>query len=398
MGITLNNEQLFTVMDMENWFRKGTKQTYDISGAAGTGKTTLVVYLIERLGLTLDEVLFVAYMGKAATQLSRNGLPAKTIHSAFYEYRRVPEIDPTTKRRIILPNGRLKMKQEFALKDHIKKRIKLIVIDEAGMVPEGIAKDILSFGVPVIALGDLNQLPPVFGKAYFLKAPDSILTQIMRQKEGDPIIWLSQQVLAGKRLRAGVYQKSSVIRRADLNDYLFQHNDIVLTERNSIRNSVNRYYREYLQGYRTLDRPHIGEKVICRKNNWDLSLGGGIYLTNGMTGTIDDVHMSSFNGRTINIDFLPDFMNRPFRSIPISYHHLFSDPGEDPQNESKGEVYLNKMEFAYAITVHSSQGSQYNRVVYLEDDGNSWGSDIKKRIAYTAITRARESITYVLNS
>lgn len=399
MGITLNNEQLFTAMDMENWFRRNdSKQTYEISGAAGTGKTTLVVYLIEQLGLTLDEVLFVAYMGKAATQLSRNGLPAKTIHSAFYEYRYVPEVDPVTKRRIVLPNGRLKMKHEFTLKDHIKKKIKLIVIDEAGMVPENIAKDILSFGIPVIALGDLNQLPPVFGKAYFLTNPDSILTQIMRQKEGDPIIWLSQQVLAGKRLQAGVYQKSAVIHRNDLSDYLFRNSSIVLTERNLIRNSVNRYYREYLQGFRTLDRPHIGEKVICRRNNWDLTIGNGIYFTNGMTGTIEDVHMESFNGRTISIDFLPDFVNRPFRSVPVSYHHLFSEPGDDLQNESKSEVYLNKLEFAYAITVHSSQGSQYKRVTYLEDDGNCWASDIKKRIAYTAITRATDSITYVLNS
>ena len=79
MGIELNEDQLFTAMDMEHWFRSGTKQTYEISGAAGTGKTTMVLYLIEQLGLSLDEVLFMAYMGKAATQLARHGLPAKTI-------------------------------------------------------------------------------------------------------------------------------------------------------------------------------------------------------------------------------------------------------------------------------------------------------------------------------
>ena len=87
MGIELNTEQLYTVMDMESWYRSQTKQVYEISGAAGTGKTTLVMYLIQQLGLTLDEVLFVAYMGKAATQLARNGLPATTIPSAIYIYR-----------------------------------------------------------------------------------------------------------------------------------------------------------------------------------------------------------------------------------------------------------------------------------------------------------------------
>ena len=83
MGIELNEDQLFTAMDMEHWYHSGTKQTYEISGAAGTGKTTMVLYLIEQLGLSLDEVLFMAYMGKAATQLARHGLPAKTIHSSI---------------------------------------------------------------------------------------------------------------------------------------------------------------------------------------------------------------------------------------------------------------------------------------------------------------------------
>ena len=52
----------------------------------GRGKTFLVRYLIDRVGLSYDEVLFVAFMGKAASQLARNGLPAKTIHSAIYKY------------------------------------------------------------------------------------------------------------------------------------------------------------------------------------------------------------------------------------------------------------------------------------------------------------------------
>lgn len=396
MGIELNNEQLYTVMDMESWFRKGIKQLYEISGAAGTGKTTLVLYLIEQLELKLDEVLFVAYMGKAATQLARNGLPAKTIHSAIYLYDYVPEIDPETHRRIILPNGKLKMKGEFVLKDKLKKKIKLIVVDEGGMVPEKIALDLMSFNLPMIVLGDLNQLPPVFGKPYFLKQPDSILHRIMRQKEGDPIVWLSQKILEGKRLQAGVYGKSSVIHRDDLNDYLFKTSDIVLTERNSIRNSVNQYYRANLKKIRNLDRPYIGEKVICRRNNWDLSIGDGIYFTNGLTGVLSDVDMSSYNGKTIKISFMPDFINKTFNGVPVSYHHLFQPEEELSENEKIGERYTNKIEFAYGITVHSSQGSQYPKVTFLEDERGIFGEDVSRRLHYTAITRAQESITYVL--
>ena len=397
MGIELNTEQLYTVMDMESWYRSQTKQVYEISGAAGTGKTTLVMYLIQQLGLTLDEVLFVAYMGKAATQLARNGLPAKTIHSAIYIYDYVPEIDEVTHRRIILPNGKMKMKGEFVLKDKLKKKIKLIVVDEGGMVPEKIALDLMSFQKPMIVLGDLNQLPPVFGKAFFLKKPDSILRKIMRQKEGDPIVWLSQEILAGKRLKPGVYGKSSVIHRNDLNDFLFKESDIVLTERNMIRNSVNHYYREHLRKYKNLDRPHIGEKVICRRNNWDLSIGDGIFFTNGMTGVLEDVDMSSYNGKTIKINFMPDFINKTFNSVPVSYKHLFSQTEHMTESEKIAERYLNKIEFAYAITVHSSQGSQYPIVTFLEDQKGVFSEDVQRRLHYTAITRAREGIRYVLS-
>ena len=397
MGIELNEDQLFTAMDMEHWFRSGTKQTYEISGAAGTGKTTMVLYLIEQLGLSLDEVLFMAYMGKAATQLARHGLPAKTIHSSIYEYEVVPVKDENG-HRIFLSDGRVKVKGQFVLKDHMKKKIKLIVVDECGMVPVDIAKDILSYDLPVIALGDLNQLPPVFGNPYFLQKPDSILRKVMRQSEGNPIIWISQQILQGNYLKPGVYGNSAIIHRADLNDYMFKKADIVLTERNNIRKSVNDYYRKYLLKYNNLLRPYIGEKVICRKNNWDLSLGKGVFFTNGLTGTLTDVNMSSFNGKTIKVDFMPDFINKSFGNVPVSYNHLFNLDEKMTDREKAGERYLDKIAFAYAITTHSSQGSQYPNVVFLEDERGVWSADMRKRIHYTAVTRAMDQVTYVLNT
>ena len=85
MGIEFNKEQICAIYDIEHWWNSGTSdQVIEVSGAAGTGKTTLIMYFIERIGLKLDEVLFVAYMGKAANQMALNGLPAKTIHSAIY--------------------------------------------------------------------------------------------------------------------------------------------------------------------------------------------------------------------------------------------------------------------------------------------------------------------------
>jgi exodeoxyribonuclease-5 len=192
MGIELNKGQIYATYDLEMWWRhKKSKQVIEIDGPAGSGKTTIIMYFIQKLGLDLNDVLFVSYMGKAVSQMIRNNLPAKTIHSSCYDCEKVVDRDEDGN-IIFLPSGKVKTKLQFTLKEKIPSKPKLIVIDEGYMVPEKNAVDLLSFGIPVIVLGDTNQLPPVFGNPYFLNDPDIHLTQIMRQAEGDPIIYLSQ--------------------------------------------------------------------------------------------------------------------------------------------------------------------------------------------------------------
>ena len=60
MELELTNEQIFAIYKGEDWFKKGNNQVFEISGAAGTGKTSCVRYLIERLDLEYDQVLFIA--------------------------------------------------------------------------------------------------------------------------------------------------------------------------------------------------------------------------------------------------------------------------------------------------------------------------------------------------
>lgn len=393
MGIELNNEQIYAVYDLEHWWHSSTKQTFEISGAAGTGKTTLIRYFIERLGLSYENVLFVAFMGKAASQMARNGLPAKTIHSAIYEYKEKMARDDNGK-IILKSNGKPKLVPYFALKDHISKKIKLIIVDEAGMVEKGMAVDLLSFGIPTIALGDLNQLPPIFGDSFFLKDPDIILKQIMRQAEGNPIVWLSQQILAGNPLRYGVYGNSSVIPKKDISEFHFRKADMILTGTNRLRYNINKYCREEIKGIKKLEYPHVGEKVICRKNNWNQSIDGKIYLTNGLTGFVDNIYRDSYNTRTMRMDFRPDFTKKIFRNVEFDYNHMYAIPGQEEDISNFG-FYYDKMEFAYAITTHSSQGSQWPGVLYLHEDFMRDPLD-NKRLMYTAVTRASEYLIFVM--
>ena len=80
MGIELNNDQIFANYKLEHWYKTQYKQVFEVAGGAGTGKTTMILYFIERIGIPLDHVLFVSYMGKAVSRMIQSGLPARTIH------------------------------------------------------------------------------------------------------------------------------------------------------------------------------------------------------------------------------------------------------------------------------------------------------------------------------
>ena len=89
MSIELNDDQIYAIYDMESWWNNQTKQCFEVAGPAGTGKSFIIKYFIERLGLKYSEVLFLAFMGKAATRMAMDKLPARTIHSTIYDYQKV---------------------------------------------------------------------------------------------------------------------------------------------------------------------------------------------------------------------------------------------------------------------------------------------------------------------
>lgn len=395
MSIELNKGQIYACYDLENWWHNSTKQLIEIEGAAGTGKTTMIIYFIEKIGLELSEVLFVSYMGKAVSQMIRNGLPAKTIHSACYDC--VKKISRDEDGKIIfLPNGKPKTYLDFELKEKIPGKPKLIVIDEARMVPEKNALDLLSFGIPIIALGDTNQLPPVFGKPFFLESPDIWLTEIMRQKEGDPIIYLSQQILHHEKLRPCVLGKSCVIERKYFTREQMIDSDIIITASNKLRGAINDLFRENILSLKTLDYPNFGEKIICRRNNWSRYVKdrGEIYLTNGLAGFVDGVNKSSYNGKSMKIDFRPDFTGKVFHDLKINLEYLNTSPGDNRDIFIGND--MNAFEYAYAISCHLSQGSQYDRVTLLQEKQIARDEDYFTKLMYTGITRARDAIRIVI--
>jgi len=353
-----------------------------------THNTTLIYHLIDELGLSERDVLFVAYIGKAALQITLKGNSAQTIHSAIYNRIEVPLMEGD---KPVLSNGRHVTRFEFVKKETLDYPYKLIVVDEAAMVPVNIAEDLKSFGVPIIALGDKNQLPPIFGKSYFLNKPDIHLSEVMRQSADSPIIKLGQFAMHGKPIKTGDYGDSKVIYRSQLTDEMLLDADVILCGKNNTRQNINNHVRNDILK-RTKDYPCIGDKLLCKQNNWQKFVCDNIYLVNGMLGYCTDVYLDSFNGKSLDIDFMPEFLSDEyFKKLKIDYNHLLNPQGLLTANKRS---FYNKFEYGYAITVHAAQGSQYNNILIFDEVLGA--ESFHRKWLYTAITRASEKLTLVV--
>src|SRR5262245_29114519 len=235
-----------------NWLKDGpgtggTPSLFRLFGYAGTGKTTLARHLAAHID---GEVKFAAFTGKAALVMRAKGCGgASTIHSLIYRARESGEETPN-----------------FELwDDSPASRAALIVIDECSMVDAELGRDLMSFGVPVLVLGDPAQLPPIAGGGFFTEAePDAMLTEVHRQAQDDPIVRLSMQVREGKRLEPGRYGETEIVLRNDFDPDRVQEADQILVGRNNTRRAYNTRLRERLGREEGL--PVAGDKLVCLRN------------------------------------------------------------------------------------------------------------------------------------
>ena len=386
----LNKGQEHVLQEAIKWW-KSSEQLFQISGAPGTGKTFLLYRIIDALGIPFDKIAFMAYTGQAAIVMRNAGLTtAKTIHSTLYEPVEVPVMRPDGTCELDPYYNKPVTTVQFKPRD--LSGISLFVIDEAGMVNEEIGQEIMNRGLKTMAIGDLDQLKPITGDPYFLvNGYVHVLTEKMRQAENNPIIYLSERALKGLPIEIGTYGKSKVIYRDELTDYEIVNSDIMICGTNRTRDMINRNYRNNIL-HCTSNLPMVGEKMICRKNNW-LLMSDGISLVNGLSGIVTrSPGVEGFDGRTYTIDFQPYMCGGRFIDLNCDYQYLIAS--NDKKKFLKNSKYSTgeKMEYAYAITTHLSQGSQYNNGIYIEE---FLRSDIQRNLLFTGITRFKDRITYV---
>jgi ATP-dependent exoDNAse (exonuclease V) alpha subunit len=266
----------------------------------------------------------------------------------------------------------------------------LIIIDEASMVDSVIWKHLISYNIPIIAVGDHGQLPPIGGSFNLMQVPQLTLEEIHRQARQNPIIGLSIQAREHGFIRPGRYGEG-VIKYAkddlDKNDRLeellqnYSKETLILCGYNKTRKKLNNHIRQ-MQGFESIE-PLEGDRVICLRNNHEAD------IYNGMLGTILSIEAHSSDWFFTRISM--DLEARTYEGL-ISSEQFNSDTALN-FTERRGKTMRGDLfDFGYALTVHKAQGSQASRVVLLEERFPKMTDDEWRRWLYTGVTRAESEL------
>src|ERR1051325_5004596 len=343
----------------------GTPQVFRLFGYAGTGKTTLAKYLADHAD---GEVKFAAFTGKAASVMRGKGCHgASTIHGLIYRARESGEEVPS-----------------FDLWEEAPaSKAELIIIDECSMVDAELGRDLLSFGVPVLVLGDPAQLPPIQGGGFFTEVePDMMLTEVHRQAQDDPIVRLSMDIRAGEYLEPGRYGETEVVRKADLDPERVLEADQVLVGRNATRRAYNIRMRER-RGFDG-EMPSAGDKLVCLRNNRKKGLfNGGLWSVKERGARKTGI---------MTMRLLPD--DEPAtRGVKVSVRPECFTGGIEKLDWPRRKPY-DEVDYGYVLTVPKAQGSQWGDGV-LSDESFAF-PDSRGRWLYTGVTRAAKKLTVVV--
>ena len=368
-----------------------------ISGYAGTGKSTLVKFIVAALpNINPDEdVIYTSFTGKATQVLQKKGNKnVSTLHKLLFES--IPKPDGTFFRKPV----------EFI-------PYKIVIVDECSMVPKELLQRLIKYNVHIICLGDPGQLPPINKNEdnHLLDHPHVFLDEIMRQEAESEIINLTMDIRAGKPLTRYQGKEVQVLNKDELTTGMLLWADQIICAKNETRIALNNQMRDLLG---KSGGPQDGDKVICLKNNWDIYSVNDNPLVNGTIGYLKDSFSTYINlPRQITSDGQPkkiDILTANFISdTEEDYGILNMDkqlittgvPGLDWKTSYKmgrnwrfQDKIPDQFTYGYAITCHKSQGSEWDNVLVIEE-GFPFEKEEHKQWLYTAATRAAKKLVII---
>lgn len=343
----------------------GAGSHFRVAGLAGTGKTFLG-HLVGR-ELATEHGLTVAYgapTGRAAAVLRSKGVECNTLCSLVYRY--LGSVEDILGREVPV----------FA--DNEKSLpVDLLVMDEASMIS---TQDLEALGrkrVRTIFIGDHGQLPPVGGDPGLMRKPHIALETPHRQVAGSGVIRAAYHARQGGAFRPGrtdgfeyrVDDQPRGLRRT-LEWFLETQRDVIICGWNRTRWRASQIMRE-IRGYS--GPPCPGEPILVRKNHW------GYYMMNGEVYTVDRIVDETATSWEVRFEGRED-------PVPVWKGLLLDDLARTADCPTESLLAT----WGHAITCHSAQGSEWDRVGVVEEPVGP-----PERWVYTAITRAARDVKMV---
>lgn len=381
--IVFNDQQSAAIDAAVEWFEgwnqhRHRKQVFFLAGYAGTGKTTVALTIAMRCAGSMHMVEFIAPTGKAASRLRQKGCThARTLHQFIYNLRGEDE-----------ENNPI-----FSAKQTIDVKPRLIICDEASMVGDWDYANLIKHDIPILALGDIGQIPPVKAVAVFTaNHVDVLLDKIERQGGESNIIRASMFVREGNRLPQREYEDVRVRRGYAPLDELMAHateSSQILCSYNKTREDINRAVRRERGFDHWLPMP--GEKIVCKFNQ------SGYNIMNGEQGIVlryENVDTRKDDGEYLDDNNDDDGQRVWIKSLTYDREMRvrFRKEAFDPDWEIRKENLKKpgSFDFGYAMTVHSAQGSEWPEVLVIEEDMRGIPYS---QLMYTAVTRAQNKLT-----
>lgn len=369
--IEFNKEQSSAIVEsIKNNF-------YIITGGPGTGKTTIIKAIVELLEninhVNKNDIVLLAPTGRSAKRMSESvGAPAYTIHK-FLKWNKETET--------------------FGVDEYNKASEKIVIVDEASMVDIFLFSSLLKglrLNVKLLLIGDANQLPSI-GPGDILNdllnmesIKSTCLNIIYRVKDGSYITYLANDIKNKKLFDSfDNYTDFKFIESSD--DYILGYLKDICNKIKEKNISIENFQvlAPMYKGLNGIDNINNMMADIFNGDSEAFQVGDKYYrIGDKVIQLVNDVENNVFNG---DIGYIKDidFVDKKME-ITISFmgHKVKYKSGE-----------FDRFTLAYAISVHKSQGSEYDNVVVVL--AKSFKRMFYNKLIYTAVTRAKQSLIII---
>jgi len=346
-----------------------------ISGGPGTGKTTIIKAIVEIIkdlyDYTSENIALLAPTGRASKRMAESvHAPAYTIHK-FLKWN--------------------KETGAFLVDEYNKSYENIVIVDEASMIDIFLFSSLLKGlrdDVKLILVGDANQLPSI-GPGDILNdllhkdnLKNKYLNTIYRVKEGSYITYLASDIKNKKNFTQfeNIYTDFKFIESNDDNICAYLNKICESVKEKNISMNDFQVLAPMYKGINGIDNLNkIMANIFNPNKNTYTILDKEYRVGDKVIQLVNDVDNNVYNGDIGYIKSIESVDKKLIVEIDYSGNVVEYKSGE-----------FDKFNLAYAVSIHKSQGSEYDNVVVIL--AKSFGRMFYNKLIYTAVTRAKSSL------